>query len=210
MLYIVSTPIGNLKDITIRAREVLEEADVVLAEDTRVAKKLLDAYNISKEIIRFDEHAGEEKFKLIEGLLKNNNLAFVSDAGVPNISDPGFKLVERFKDEVEIVPIPGASALTTLASVADVPMNKFTFMGFPPAKKKRKKFFEEVFNSKFPVILYESPYRIKKTLKDLKEFEDFDCVIGRELTKKFETIYYGKISEIEIEERGEFVLIIKR
>ena len=210
MLYIVSTPIGNLKDITIRAREVLEEVDIVLAEDTRVTKKLLDAYNISKEIIRFDEHAGEEKFKLIKGLLKNNNLAFVSDAGVPNISDPGFKLVERFKDEVEIIPIPGASALTTLASVADIPMNKFTFMGFPPAKKKRKKFFEEVFNSKFPVILYESPYRIKKTLKDLKEFEDFDCVIGRELTKKFETIYYGKISEIEIEERGEFVLIIKR
>jgi len=210
MLYIVSTPIGNLKDITIRAREVLEEVDVVLAEDTRVAKKLLDAYNISKEIIRFDEHAGEEKFKLIRGLLKDNNLAFVSDAGVPNISDPGFKLVERFKDEVEIIPIPGASALTTLASVADIPMNKFTFMGFPPAKKKRKKFFEEVFNSKFPVILYESPYRIKKTLKDLKEFEDFDCVIGRELTKKFETIYYGKISEIEVEEKGEFVLIIKR
>ncbi|MGI6340765.1 MAG: 16S rRNA (cytidine(1402)-2'-O)-methyltransferase [Minisyncoccales bacterium] len=210
MLYIVSTPIGNLKDITIRAREVLEEVDIVLAEDTRVAKKLLDAYNISKEIIRFDEHAGEEKFKLIKGLLKNNNLAFVSDAGVPNISDPGFKLVERFKDEVEIIPIPGASALTTLASVADIPMNKFTFMGFPPAKKKRKKFFEEVFNSKFPVILYESPYRIKKTLKDLKEFEDFDCVIGRELTKKFETIYYGKISEIEVEEKGEFVLIIKR
>lgn len=210
MLYIVSTPIGNLKDITIRAREVLEEVDVVLAEDTRVAKKLLDAYNISKEIIRFDEHAGEEKFKLIKGLLKDNNLAFVSDAGVPNISDPGFKLVERFKDEVEIIPIPGASALTTLASVADIPMNKFTFMGFPPAKKKRKKFFEEVFNSKFPVILYESPYRIKKTLKDLKEFEDFDCIIGRELTKKFETIYYGKISEIEVEEKGEFVLIIKR
>ncbi len=210
MLYIVSTPIGNLKDITIRAREVLEEVDIVLAEDTRVAKKLLDAYNISKEIIRFDEHAGEEKFKLIKGLLKNNNLAFVSDAGVPNISDPGFKLVERFIDEVEIIPIPGASALTTLVSVADIPMNKFTFMGFPPAKKKRKKFFEEVFNSKFPVILYESPYRIKKTLKDLKEFEDFDCVIGRELTKKFETIYYGKISEIEVEEKGEFVLIIKR
>jgi len=210
MLYIVSTPIGNLKDITIRAREVLEEVDVVLAEDTRVAKKLLDAYNISKEIIRFDEHAGEEKFKLIKGLLKDNNLAFVSDAGVPNISDPGFKLVERFKDEVEIIPIPGPSALTTLVSVADIPMNKFTFMGFPPAKKKRKKFFEEVFNSKFPVILYESPYRIKKTLKDLKEFEDFDCVIGRELTKKFETIYYGKISEIEVEEKGEFVLIIKR
>ena len=188
----------------------MEEVDVVLAEDTRVAKKLLDAYNISKEIIRFDEHAGEEKFKLIKGLLKDNNLAFVSDAGVPNISDPGFKLVERFKDEVEIIPIPGASALTTLVSVADIPMNKFTFMGFPPAKKKRKKFFEEVFNSKFPVILYESPYRIKKTLKDLKEFEDFDCVIGRELTKKFETIYYGKISEIEVEEKGEFVLIIKR
>ncbi|MDD4358833.1 MAG: 16S rRNA (cytidine(1402)-2'-O)-methyltransferase [Candidatus Pacebacteria bacterium] len=210
MIYIVGTPIGNLKDITLRVKEVLEEVQIVLAEDTRVAKKLLDALNIKKEIIRFDEHAGEDKFKLVEELIKENDLAFVSDAGTPNISDPGFKLVERFKDQVEIIPIPGVSALTTLASVADIPMDKFTFMGFPPAKKKRKKFFEEVFNSKFPVIIYESPYRIKRTLKDLMEFEDYECIIGRELTKKFETIYYGKISEIKVEEKGEFVLIIKR
>jgi len=111
---------------------------------------------------------------------------------------------------VEIVPIPGASAVATLISVADIPMDKFLFLGFPPAKKKRKKFFEEVLNSKHPVVLYESNHRIKKTLKELEELEDFECIIGRELTKKFETIFYGKISEIKIIEKGEFVLIIKR
>jgi 16S rRNA (cytidine1402-2'-O)-methyltransferase len=210
MLYIIGTPIGNLKDITLRAKEILESVDIVLAEDTRVTRKLLDAYNIKKEIIRFDEHAEDNKFKLVEDLIKDNNIAFVSDAGTPNISDPGFKLVKHFKDQVEIIPIPGVSAITTLASIADIPMDKFLFMGFPPAKKKRKKFFEEVFNSKHPVVIYESTHRIKKTLSELKEFEDFECVIGRELTKKFETIYYGKISEIGIEEKGEFVLIIKR
>ncbi|MDD2547897.1 MAG: 16S rRNA (cytidine(1402)-2'-O)-methyltransferase [Candidatus Pacebacteria bacterium] len=210
MLYIVGTPIGNLEDITIRAKQVLEEVDIVLAEDTRMARKLLGRLDISKKIIRFDENAREEKFILISKLLKENKMAFVSDAGTPNISDPGFKLIERFKDEVEIVPIPGVSALTTLASIADIPMNKFTFMGFPPAKKKRKRFFKEVFDSKIPVVLYESPHRIKKTLESLSEFEDYDCVIGRELTKKFETIYYGKISELKIREEGEFTLIIKR
>ncbi len=210
MLYIVGTPIGNLKDITIRAKEILEQVDIVLAEDTRVTRKLLDAYNIKKEIIRFDEHADDNKFKLVSDLLEENDIAFVSDAGTPNISDPGFRLIEYFRNEVEIVPIPGVSAITTLASVANIPMDKFVFMGFPPAKKKRKKFFEEIFGSKYPVVIYESTHRIKKTLAELKELEDFECVIGRELTKKFETIYYGKISEIKIEEKGEFVLIIKR
>lgn len=210
MLYIIGTPIGNLKDITLRAKEILEKVDIVLAEDTRVIRKLLDSYNIKKEIIRFDEHAGEAKFELVEKLLEDKEIAFVSDAGTPNISDPGFKLVKCFKNKTQIIPIPGVSAITALSSVADIPMDKFLFLGFPPAKKKRKKFFEEVFNSKHPVVVYESTHRIKKTLKELKEFEDFECVIGRELTKKFEIIYYGKISEIEVEEKGEFVLIIKR
>ena len=210
MLYIIGTPIGNLKDITIRAKETLEKVDLVLAEDTRVTRKLLEAFDIKKQIIRFDEHADEAKFREVESLIKNKEVAFVSDAGTPNISDPGFRLVSHFREQVEIIPIPGVSAITTLASVADVPMDKFTFMGFPPAKRKRKKFFEEVLNSKHPVVLYESTHRIKKTLAELKELKDFECVIGRELTKKFETIYYGKISEIKIEEKGEFVLIIKR
>ena len=210
MIYIIGTPIGNLKDITVRAKEILEEVDLVLAEDTRVTRKLLDALEIKKEIIRFDEHADESKFNEVSNLIKDNNIAFVSDAGTPNISDPGFKLVSHFKDQVEIIPIPGVSAITTLASAADIPMDKFVFLGFPPAKKKRKKFFEEVFNSKHPVVIYESTHRIKKTLSELMELEDFECIIGRELTKKFETIYYGKISEIKVEEKGEFVLIIKR
>lgn len=210
MLYIVATPIGNLDDLSFRAKQILKKVDIVLAEDTRVTRKLLEFYNIKKEIIRFDEHADEEKLKLVESLLKEKNLAFVSDAGTPNISDPGFKLVKYFKENVEIIPIPGPSAITTLISVADIPMDKFLFLGFPPAKKKRKKFFEEVLNSKYPVVIYESNHRIKKTLKELQELEDFECIIGRELTKKFETISYGKISEIKIIEKGEFVLIIKR
>lgn len=210
MLYIIGTPIGNLKDITLRAKETLEEVDLVLAEDTRVARKLLEAFCIKKTIIRFDEHADEAKFKEVEELLKEKNLAFISDAGTPNISDPGFRLVSHFKEQIEIIPIPGVSAITTLASVADIPMDKFIFMGFPPAKRKRKKFFEEVFKASHPVVLYESAHRIKKTLSELKEFEDFECILGRELTKKFETISYGKISELKVKEKGEFILIIKR
>jgi len=218
--YIVATPIGNLKDITFRALEVLREVDLILAEDTRVTKKLLTFYQIKKPIISYHQHSRLRKVNyILEFLKKGKNLALVSDAGTPGISDPGNKLIAEIlkrKISTKIVPIPGPSALITAASVSGFPMNKFLFLGFPPTKRKRKKFFEEIVKSKYPAIFYESPYRIIKTLKELNSLiENGEIVVCRELTKKFETIYRGKIEKVikEIERdkiKGEFVVIIKQ
>jgi 16S rRNA (cytidine1402-2'-O)-methyltransferase len=215
-LYIVATPIGNLKDITLRALETLKEVDLILCEDTRVTKKLLDHYNIKTSTESYHQHSKLNKVNYILGLLEQGkNLAMVSDSGTPGISDPGNKLVNELMSgelmsRVEIIPIPGVSAITALASVSGFPMDKFVFMGFPPHKKGRQKFFKEVAEYKYPVIIYESPHRIIKTLNELSVFGDFEIVVGRELTKKFETIYRGKIKDIisKIKPRGEFVLAI--
>jgi 16S rRNA (cytidine1402-2'-O)-methyltransferase len=222
-LYIVATPIGNLKDITLRAIEILKEVDFVLAEDTRKTKILLDHYQIEKPLISYHQHSKLEKIDQIIDLLKEGkNLALVSEAGTPGISDPGNKLIEKviesLGNKVKIIPIPGPSALTCAASISGFPMDKFLFLGFLPSKRKRKKFFEEIVKSKYPVILYESPYRILKTLKELHEAKiklnkQLNIVVCRELTKKFETIYRGKIEEVaeKIKNdkiKGEFVIII--
>ena len=217
-LYIIGTPIGNLKDITLRALEVLKEVDLILCEDTRVTKKLLEHCQIKKPLLSYHQHSKLKKVNYILELLKQGkNLALVSDAGTPGISDPGnllvYEAIERLREKVEIIPIPGPSAATAAASISGFPMDKFLFLGFPPTKRKRKKFFEAVVKSKYPVIFYESPYRIIKTLKELSSFiSDREVVVCRELTKKFETIYRGKIEEVikEIEKnpRGEFVVIV--
>ena len=223
-LYIVGTPIGHLKDVTIRALETLEGVDLILCEDTRVTQKLLNHFNIKTRTLSYHQHSKLKKVKYILELLKNGkNLALVSDAGTPGISDPGNKLVEEVSkllgDEVKIVPVPGVSALTAAVSISGFPTDRFLFLGFPPQKRKRKKFFEEVINSKYPVILYESPYRILKTLDELKMMNDkLSMVLCRELTKKFETIYRGTIKEViekiknpQVGEKikGEFVIILK-
>jgi len=171
-LYIIGTPIGNLKDITLRALEVLKEVDLILCEDTRVTKKLLEHYQIKKPLLNYHQHSRLKKVNYILELLKQGkNLALVSDAGTPGISDPGnllvYEAIERLREKVEIIPIPGPSAATAAASISGFPMDKFLFLGFPPTKRKRKKFFEAVVKSKYPVIFYESPYRIIKTLKEL-------------------------------------------
>jgi 16S rRNA (cytidine1402-2'-O)-methyltransferase len=222
ILYIVATPIGNLKDISLRALEVLKEVDLILCEDTRTTKKLLDRYQIKTLILSYHQHSKIQKIEYILQLLKEGkNLALVSDAGTPGISDPGNKLVQEviksLSDQVEIVPIPGPSAVAAAASISGFPMDRFLFLGFPPTKKKRKKFFEEIENSEHPVIFYESTYRIIKTLKELSFFvRNREIVICRELTKKFETIYRGKIDEV-IEQlknkeviKGEFVVVVDK
>ena len=220
--YIVSTPIGNLSDITLRALEILRSVDLILCEDTRVTKKLLDHFGIKTPVLSYHQHSKLRKVEYIIQLLKEEkNLALVSDAGTPGISDPGSKLINLAIEQcsnLTVIPIPGASAVTAVASISDFPMDKFLFLGFPPKKRKRKKFFEEVLNSKYPVIFYESPYRILKTLKQLRSTfgvrsSEFEIVVARELTKKFETIYRGKIEEVikEIEKdkiKGEFVVIV--
>ncbi len=214
-LYIIGTPIGNLEDITKRALYILKQVDLILAEDSRVTKKLLARYQISKPIVSYHQHSRLTKVKyILEQLKRGKDLALVSDAGTPGISDPGAKLIQYLVEQapgLKIVPIPGASALITALSVAGLPADKFVFLGFPPAKKKRKKFFQEVVGSKHTIVFYESPHRILKTLQELPATQEI--VVCRELTKKFETIYRGQAGEIikQIDQdkvRGEFVVII--
>jgi 16S rRNA (cytidine1402-2'-O)-methyltransferase len=222
-LYIVATPIGNLKDISKRALWILSEVNLILSEDTRITKKLLDHYQIKTSTLSYHQHSRLQKIKYIIHLLKKGkNLALVSEAGTPGISDPGNKLIQKILEftkgsplQIRIVPIPGPSALTTAASISGFPMDKFLFLGFPPTKKKRKRFFEEIVKAKYPVIFYESPYRIIRTLKELSSLiESREIVVCRELTKKFETIYRGEIEQVikEVEKdkiKGEFVVVVE-
>jgi 16S rRNA (cytidine1402-2'-O)-methyltransferase len=218
-LYIVATPIGNLKDITDRAKNIFSEVDVILCEDTRVSQKLLAYLNISKTLISYHQHSKLNKVDQIIALLKDGkNIALISDAGTPGISDPGNMLVKEVSDklsEVKIIPIPGASAMISIASVSGFSMDRFIFMGFPPVKNKRQKYFKEMLSYNMPVIFYESCHRILKTLNDLQLLDsDADIVVGRELTKQFETIHRGKILSV-IEKlkhdtiKGEFSIVIK-
>jgi len=221
ILYIVATPIGNLEDISLRALRILKEVDLILCEDTRRTQKLLNYYQIKKKTLSYHQHSKLKRIKeIIDLLKKGKNLALVSDSGTPGVSDPGGKLIEKIVqilgNSVKVVPIPGPCAITCAASISGFFMDKFLFLGFPPKKKKRKKFFEEISNSKYPVIFYESPYRILKTLNELKaENPDLEVVVAREMTKKFETIYRGKIDKV-IEKikndktKGEFVVIVKK
>ncbi len=221
-LYIIAGPIGNLNDISKRAEEVISSADLILAEDTRITSKILFSLSINKRIESFHQHSSQAKIRKIISLLgQGENIVLLTDAGTPNISDPGNKLileiVSAFGEKAKIIPIPGPSAITAAASIAHFPMDKFLFLGFPPAKKKRKKFFQEILESKHPVIFFESPHRIRKTIFEIAELlkssnEKAELVVCRELTKKFETIYRGKPDKIleEIEERGEFTIILKK
>jgi len=223
-LYIVGTPIGNLEDLTLRALRILKEVDFILCEDTRVTKKLLEHYHIETPTISYHQHSKLQKVDQIFRLLQSGkNLALVSDAGTPGISDPGNQLVKEISEhlpEVSIVPIPGASAVSSAASISGFPMDRFVFFGFPPVKKGRRKFFEKIAQSEYPVIFYESPYRIIKSLQELQlavnsKQSTVNIVVARELTKKFETIYRGTIDEV-IEQiqsdsvKGEFVVIVRR
>ncbi len=217
-LFIVATPIGNLEDLTFRALRILQEADLVLAEDTRVTQKLLQHYKIKKDLITWHQHS--KNFSKIKKYFQDDkNIVYVSDAGTPGVSDPGGKLIEQvlldFPD-TEIIAVPGPSALSAIVSVAGIALDKFLFLGFLPHKKGRQTLFTEIKDSKIPVIFFESVHRITKTLESLSDC-DKQLIIGRELTKQFETIYRGKASDIlEIlnnnkqQLKGEFVVIVNK
>ncbi len=218
-LYIVATPIGNLSDITLRAIDVLRNVDLILCEDTRVTKRLLDHYQMKIPTLSYHQHSQIQRIDQIINFLKEGkNLALVSDAGTPGIADPGNQLVElvirELGDNVKIVPLPGPNAAAAVASISGVSMDRFLFLGYPPLKNKRKKFFEEIIGSKYPVIFYESPYKILKTLKELRDTaKELKIVVARELTKKFETVYRGNIEEVikQVENgvvKGEFVVVV--
>ena len=214
-LYVVATPIGNLGDITLRAIETLRTVDFVLAEDTRVTKKLLSHLNISKPLISFQEHSSPKVLERITGLLEEGkNLALVTDAGTPGISDPGQRLIKEAATLAEIVTIPGPSSLAAIISLSDINLSEFTFLGFPPHKKGRETFFKNIAGSKYPVIIFESPHRILKTLSQLRKFcGDRHTNIGRELTKIYEEVFRGTLSDAEKyftgeKQRGEFVIVV--
>lgn len=220
-LFIVATPIGNLKDVTLRAIETLKSVDVVLAEDTRVTRKLLAHLGISKPTISFREHSSPKILEKILNLIKENkNLALVTDAGTPGISDPGRKLIAYLEAELpsgssaSVIPIPGPSALSAIVSASDIDLSNFIFLGFPPRKKGRQTFFGRVAKINMPVIIFESPHRVQKTLRELEVANGDRYVnIGRELTKLHEEIFRGKLSEAQKHftgerQRGEFTIII--
>lgn len=217
ILYIVATPIGNLGDITLRAIETLKSVDLILCEDTRVTKKLLDRYEIKTPAISYHQHSKIKRIdEIIEKLKMGDNLALVTDAGTPGISDPGNMLVaEVIKEGVIVSPIPGASAIASLVSVSGIDMQKFVFLGFPPHKKGRQTFFKEVLEFNLPVIYYDSPHRLLKNLALLKELGYVkNIIVGRELTKMFEEIVRGNVDEIieyfsrKEKIKGELVVIL--
>jgi len=221
-LYIVATPIGNLEDITYRAIRTLSEVDLILCEDTRITKRLLAKYEINTPLDSYHCHTSEGKHQYImDVVLGNKNVALVSDAGTPTISDPGVKIIDLVRSnpelEVDIVVIPGASAVTSALSVSGLPSSEFLFLGFIPHKKGRKKLFEEISETKRTVAFYESPHRILKTLNSLEEVLDDtrSVVVARELTKIHEQTIRGSASEIKEyfnnnpdKVRGEFVVMV--
>ena len=219
-LSIVATPIGNLEDITLRALRTLKECDVIYAEDTRVISKLLARYEIKKPLQRLDAATETKKTdEITTRLEEGEHVALVSDAGTPGISDPGARLVGyvRLQSPSTIIEaIPGPSALTATLSIAGIDSAGFTFLGFLPHKKGRQTALKEISASKIPVVLYESPHRILKLLKELEVIAAARITIARELTKMHEEIVSGSVADVQAHfaahpdaVRGEFVVIIE-
>jgi 16S rRNA (cytidine1402-2'-O)-methyltransferase len=218
-LYIVSTPIGNLGDITLRCIETLKIVDFIACEDTRVTKKILNHYSINSNLITYNNiNEKRETAKLITRLQKGENLALVADAGTPCISDPGYRLVHACHlDNIEVVSIPGASSVVSALSISGLPTDSFYFCGFLPRKKGRKTKLEFLTSLPTTVIIYESPHRILKTLKDINSYMgDRFISICREITKIYEEVIFGKVSTIidKLEQKnsikGEFVILISK
>lgn len=221
ILYIVATPIGNLEDITFRAVRILKEVDLILCEDTRTTGKLLSKYGIKNKTTSYHAHSTKNKEDaFIKLLAEGKNLALVSDAGTPCISDPGILLVKEiykeFGENAKVVPIPGPSALISALSASGISVADFVFLGFLPHKKGREKLFNEIKNQERPVVFYESSHRILKTLESLDTFcKDRKVVIARELTKIYEEFLSGTPKELlqtlkldTNKQKGEFVVIV--
>lgn len=232
ILYVVATPIGNLEDITLRALRVLKGADLVFAEDTRVARKLLSHFEIKTPVSPIHtRNEGRAAEAIIASLCEGKSVALTSDSGTPGLSDPGAFVIAQVMEnlpEAKILAVPGASALAAAVSVAGIPLNQFSFLGFLPHKKGREKIFKEIAESKRPVILYESPHRILKTLESLEKYlgstsrrevepKEKKITICRELAKIHEEVKSGSAAELveffknnPEKVRGEFVVIVSK
>lgn len=216
-LYLVATPIGNLEDITLRAIRILKEVDIVVAEDTRQSLKLLNHLEIQKPMLSYHRHSTEEKrTEIIKKLLNGKNIALISDAGTPVISDPGEEIVTfALEENIEVIPIPGACALITALIASGIDAKEFTFLGFLPLNKKlREGKLNQIAISKNTILLYEAPHKILETLKDLeKVINNRRIVLARELTKIHEEFISGTPDELLekiVNPKGEFVIIIEK
>ena len=217
MLYIVGTPIGNLEDITYRALKVLAEVDYIFAEDTRISKRLLNHYEINTTLYQYHEHNKLHQIENIINLLKDEKkIALITDAGTPCISDPGYEVVdEAHKNGIQVVAIPGASSIISGASISGLNLRRIAYEGFLPKKKGRQTLFNKLKEEERTILILESQNRILRTLKDIKEYlGERYVVITRELTKVYEEVIRGSVSELieKIEKKplkGEIVLLIK-
>lgn len=217
MLYIVSTPIGNLEDITYRAVRILKEVDCIACEDTRTSSVLLKHYEISKPLLSFHSHSWDMKVDKIINLLKEwKNIAIISDAWTPWISDPGYVLIKKaIEENIQVSPIPWASALLSWLVCSWLPSNHFLYLGFLPVKKWRQTILKTFKDKEYTVVIYESVHRIEKTLKELGEYlwEDHYAVIWREMTKKFEEFKRWTFKELheyfskKESQKWEFVIV---
>ena len=217
-LYLVATPIGNLRDITLRALDVLAAADLVLAEDTRVAGKLLSAYGLSKKLERYDEHSADRAGpKALQILSEGGRVALVSDAGTPLVSDPGYRLArEAMAEGLPVYPIPGASALLAGLTVAGLPTDRFLFAGFPPPKSgPRRALFEELAGIRATLVFYETGPRVAESLADMAAVfgGGREAAVARELTKLYETTYRGTLDSLAADPKlaapkGEIVVLV--
>lgn len=221
--YVVATPIGNMGDITLRAIETLKSVDLILCEDTRETKKILDKYGINKPTMSYHAQSKLSKTdKIFELLEEGKDLALVSDAGTPGISDPGAMLISQIRNNVsdslhvEVIPVPGVSAVITALSASGLPTHEFTFLGFLPHKKGRETLFKEIATAERTMVFYESPHRILKTLESLIKFCPTKKVcIARELTKIYEEFKTGTPAEVleyleknKEKQRGEFTVLV--
>jgi 16S rRNA (cytidine1402-2'-O)-methyltransferase len=216
-LYLVSTPIGNLEDITLRALRILKECDLIAAEDTRVTRKLLSHFDIHTPLTSYHQHTRENRSEaLIQKLKDGASVALVTDAGAPGVSDPGADLVSRaIAVGVLVVPIPGASAVLAGLTASGLPTGRFAFDGFPPrTKTDRTAFFSALVSERRTIVLYEAPSRLLATLRELeRHLGDREVAVARELTKKFEEVFRGRLSgAVEHFQakspRGEFTLVV--
>ena len=218
MLYIVPTPIGNLKDITLRALDVLKEVDLILAEDTRTTSHLLNHYQVTKPISPYHQHNEHKVLQhLVDQLASGKKMALVTDAGTPGISDPAFLLIrECIKNDIKIESLPGATAFVPALVNSGIPTNRFVFEGFIPLKKGRQTLLRSLVEEERTMIFYESPMRLVKTLEEFIQFfgEDRQCCVSRELTKMFEENKRGTLKDVcdhfkRKNVKGEIVIILQ-
>ena len=215
VLYVIATPIGNLEDISLRALRLLREVKLIAAEDTRTTRHLLNAHNIKTPLTSYHEHSKRAKLDYLLNYLENEDLALVSEAGMPGLSDPGYELIiAAIERGISVVPIPGASAVITALVVSGLPTDQFLYLGFLPRRKgQRQRLLSSIVDEPRTIVAFETPHRLKEALSDIEEIlGNRRLSVCRELTKVHEEIFRGRVSQARehfVEPRGEFTLVIE-